>query len=350
MLEEHYCGSVFSFYYAKIQSRSCYVIVTRLTRCGRFLVAGFWAVLGNAIMLRGKGKGDSGMKRQLVFLFMLLAFLVTGCSRGATEVTSQPETVVKPAGALEINFIDVGQADSILVTTGEVSMLIDAGNNQDGDLVADYLKQQGIKDLDVVMGTHPHEDHVGGLDVVIKNFAIGKVYLPKVGHSTKTYKDVLLALKEKQIKATPATGGQNFQLGKARVELLAPNSQKYDELNNYSIVCKITFGDTRFLLTGDAEELSEQEMLSKGYNLEADLLKVAHHGSRSSTSDAFLGAVSPETVIISVGQENDYGHPHRETLQKLKARGIKVYQTSYSGTIKVVSDGKTIDVQGTKPR
>lgn len=303
---------------------------------------------GNGIIFKNNRRGDGNLKKFIFALCTLIILITAGCGERA-EVTTRSEIKGKDDGSLQLHFIDVGQADAILVTTGEANMLIDAGNNNDGELVVKYLQDQGIGKLDVVMGTHPHEDHVGGLDVAIKRFDVGEVYLPRVTHTTKTYRDVLAALKEKQIKAVAAGGGQSFQLGQAKVELLAPNSSKYKELNNYSIVCKITFGDTRFLLAGDAEELSEQEILQKGYDLKADLLKVAHHGSRSSTSDAFLKAVSPKTAIISVAKENDYGHPHRETLERLRQSGIKVYQTAESRTIKVVSDGKNIDIKESRP-
>jgi len=286
------------------------------------------------------------MKKYFLLLSLLLMFL-TGC-QGNSQVTTGPQATRQTTGVLKVHFIDVGQADAILVQAGGSNMLIDAGNNDDAGLVEKYLRDQGVQKLDVVMGTHPHEDHIGGLDDVIKDFSIGKVYLPKVNHSTKTYKDVLLALKEKQIKATPAAGGQSFSLGDAKVEILAPNSESYEELNNYSIVCKVTYGHSAFLLTGDAEVLSEQEMLKKNYNLKADVLKVGHHGSHSSTGKDFLKAVSPAMAVISVGKDNDYGHPHRETLQKLAAQGIKVYRTDQVGTIKMVSDGKEIKVETAK--
>ncbi|MEW6066021.1 beta-lactamase [Desulforamulus profundi] len=283
------------------------------------------------------------MRRFIVLALGLLIF-ITGCSQAARDAVKPEAPKIQP-GILKVHFIDVGQADAILVQAGEENMLIDAGNNEDGEGVENYLKQQGVKKLSVVMGTHPHEDHVGGMDHVINAFTVDKVYLPKVNHSTQTYKDVLLAVKEKNLKATAAQGGQTFTLGEARVDILAPNGTGYEELNDYSIVCKVTFGDSSFLLTGDAEGTSEQEMLKKGYNLKAEVLKIGHHGSSSSTGEQFLKAVSPKMAVISVGQNNDYGHPHRETLQKLAAAQIKVYRTSQAGTIVMTSDGKKIEVE-----
>lgn len=287
------------------------------------------------------------MRRIIVLALFVISIITAGCGQATRETVSSDRPKIQP-GIFKIHFVDVGQADAILVQAGEQNMLIDAGNNDDGDLVEDYLHQQGIKKLAVVMGTHPHEDHIGGLDQVINNFDVEKVYLPKVNHDTATYRDVLLAVKNKNLKATPAQGGQEFQLGEARVEILAPNSSHYEELNDYSIVCKVTFGDSRFLLTGDAEKASEQEMLKKNYNLKADVLKVGHHGSRSSGGEKFLQAVSPKMAVIMVGQKNDYGHPHKETLQRLAAAGIKVYSTAQAGTIVMTSDGKNIQVETAK--
>ncbi|SHE51823.1 ComEC/Rec2 family competence protein [Desulforamulus putei] len=284
------------------------------------------------------------MKRFIILASLLFMLVTSGCSQAARETVKTGPPQMQP-GIMKVHFIDVGQADAILVQAGEESMVIDAGNNDDGDRVVDYLKQLGIKKLAVVMGTHPHEDHIGGLDNVIKTFAVDKVYLPKVNHNTKTYRDVLLAVKEKNLRVTAARGGQSFSLGEARVEILAPNGTRYEELNDYSIVCKVTFGDSRFLFTGDAEAVSEQEMLNNGCNLKADVLKVGHHGSSSSTGERFLKAVSPKMAVISVGRKNDYGHPHRETLQRLAAARIKVYRTDKAGTIVMTTDGKKIEVE-----
>lgn len=248
------------------------------------------------------------------------------------------------SGTLKVHFIDVGQADSILVQlpSGQ-NILIDGGNNDDGTLVVNYLKQQGVKRLDHVIGTHPHEDHIGGLDVAIRSFEVGKVYLPKVVHTSKTYEDLLLAIKGKGLKVTQAKAGVKLDVGSGiEAVMLAPNSSSYEDLNNYSAVLKLTYGSTSFLFTGDAEAESESEILRVGYNLKSDVLKVGHHGSSSSTTPAFLKAVSPKYAVISVGKDNKYGHPHPETLAKLAEAGVQVFRTDLQGTIVVISDGKTI--------
>jgi competence protein ComEC len=248
---------------------------------------------------------------------------------------------------LSVHFIDVGQADSILVhTPSDNNMLIDAGNNADADTVKSYLSRQGVKRLDVLVGTHPHEDHIGGMDVVIRQYPIGKVYMPKKTTNTRTFEDVLNAIKAKGLKITSPVSGSTIALDPAvKIEILAPKSASYKDLNNYSIVLKVTYGKTSFLLTGDAEKESEKEMLAKGYNLKADVLKVGHHGSNSSTSAAFLKAVSPKFAVICVGQGNDYGHPKQEILNRLERAGVKVFRTDRDGTVVAESDGQKINIK-----
>lgn len=251
-------------------------------------------------------------------------------------------------GNLKVHFINVGQADSILIQQGSKSMLIDAGNNGDGKLVKNYLLQQGVKGLDYVIGTHPHEDHIGGLDYIINDFKISKIYLPKVTSTTKAFGDVVIAIKNKGMKATVPKPGETFNLGSAKCTILAPNSSEYKDLNNFSIVVRLEFGNSSFLFTGDAEDVSESEILEKGFNVKADLLKVGHHGSKSSTTNQFLARVNPKYAVIFSEIGNSYGHPHKETMDKLKNKNIPVYRTDELRTIVATSNGKTITFN-TKP-
>lgn len=260
------------------------------------------------------------------------------------EATTIPEVNIfeSDPGILKVHFIDVGQADSILIQNNAGNMLIDAGNNEDSDLVVKYLKKQGVSKLDYVIATHPHEDHIGGMDVIVGSFGIGKIIMPKAQNNTATFEDLLDAISKKGLKVTSPIPGAVFKLGIDEFAILAPNSSSYDDLNNYSVVLRLFHGKNSFLFMGDAETLSESEILSKGYELPADVIKIGHHGSDSSTSNAFLSAVHPQYAVISVGVDNSYGHPTPSTIKTLISSETKVYRTDENGTIVISSDGVTI--------
>jgi len=293
----------------------------------------------------------------LLLFVSLLAFFTAGCGAGVSRSVSGPsqlsqETAGEDAKAgaktlLRVHFLDVGQADCILIQVpGGKNVLIDGGNNDDGPAVVSYLKKQGVRRLDVVVATHPHEDHVGGLDSVLNAFEAGKVYAPRVTANTKSFEDFLLAVQRKGLKITEARAGMALDLGPAASALfLAPAGTGYEDLNDYSAVLKLTCGGTSFLFTGDAEAVSEAEMLRSGRDLKADVLKVGHHGSASSTTAEFLKAVSPKYAVISVGAGNDYHHPSPKTLARLAAAGVKIFRTDERGTVVVESDGQQITVQ-----
>lgn len=282
-----------------------------------------------------------------IAISLIITFILLSLSACTIEIDFGDAELPNYSGLLQVTFIDTGQSDCIFIKTpGDKTMLIDAGNNDDGDIIIDYINGQGVDKLDVVVGTHPHEDHIGAMDDVIYAFDIGKIYMPKVIHTTKTYRDVLEAIQSKNLKITAAKGGMKFTLDDGvEAEIFAPNSDKYDDLNNYSVVVKLTYGQTSFLFTGDAEGLSEQEMLQKGYRLSANVLKVGHHGSNTSTTGEFLSAVSPKYAVICVGEGNSYGHPHREVIGRLEEAKVQVYTTMEYGNIIMTSDGHTIEVQ-----
>ena len=249
---------------------------------------------------------------------------------------------VKIKEELKINFLNVGQADCILLQQGNENMLIDAGNNDDEQTIKNYLQSVGVNEFKYVIGTHPHEDHIGSMDYIMNSFKVGKIYFPKANSKTKTFENLVNSVKNKGMQFTEPIPGETFNLGQAKCTILAPNGANYEDLNNYSIVLKVEFGNNSFLFTGDAEDISEKEMMNKGFDLKADVLKVGHHGSDSSTTREFLNAVNPKYAVISVGKGNDYGHPHKETINLLKEKDIKLYRTDECGTIVCTSDGTNI--------
>lgn len=246
------------------------------------------------------------------------------------------------AELLEVHFIDVGQGDSVLIKCGENAMLIDAGDNSKGTAVQLYLTKQGVSKLDYIIGTHPDADHIGGLDVIITKFDCDKVIMPEVERDTAAYRDVVMAMEYKGYKNTPPVSGETYQLGEAAFTIIAPNRDYGEDYNNASVGILLCHGKNRFIFTGDAESEAEEDMLSNGIDLKADVLKAGHHGSSSSGSDAFLDAVNPRYVVISCGQGNSYGHPHAELLNSLRKRGIQVFRTDEQGSIEVTSDGKNL--------
>ncbi len=247
-------------------------------------------------------------------------------------------------GGLQISYIDVGQGDSIFIElpNGE-TILIDAGNPEDGQHVAQYIRDNGAEKLDYVIATHPHADHIGGLAEVIDAFTVENIYMPKATHTTASYEDLLQTIQAKGLKIETAKAGKKlFDDGRLQAEFLAPNSDSYSNLNNYSAVLMLTYGNNKFLFMGDAEAESEKEMLYAGFDLSADVLKVGHHGGSASTTDDFLEAVSPSVAVISVGADNSYGNPHADVLASLSERGADIWRTDEKGTVVVTSDGATV--------
>lgn len=232
---------------------------------------------------------------------------------------------------LKVYFFDVGQADSILVMNEGQTMLIDAGNNEDGEMLVQNLKTLGITKVDYLIGTHPHEDHIGGLDDIIKNFEIGTIYMPKVQTNTKTFEDVLDAVSEEDLKITTPKVGDVFLVGQTECRVLAVDN-KAKNLNLASIVIQMKFDDMTYLFTGDAEKEVE-EKIAKAEDIKANILKVGHHGSDTSSSEKFIQSVAPEISVISVGKDNSYGHPSQDILDRLEEIGSKTYRTDEVGNI-----------------
>ncbi len=249
----------------------------------------------------------------------------------------------KPADPkpMEVHFMDVGQGDATLITCDGHAMLIDAGDDTKGTAIQNYLRKQKIKSLDYLVLTHPDADHIGGAPVIITKFEISKVFVSNFEKDNKTYRKLIQALDDKDLKSLTPSVKSKYSLGTAEFTILAPGDT-YDTPNDSSVALLLKNGKNTFLFTGDAEEAAEKDMLSTGIDISADVYKVGHHGSRSSTSQKFFRAVDPDYAVISCGEGNSYGHPHAETLNTLRTNGVAVYRTDEDGTIIASSDGKTI--------
>ena len=274
------------------------------------------------------------------------------------EDDGMPHTTTPSAGSnLEVHYIDVGQGDSILIKTPQKNVLIDAGENNKGDVVVNYLKKEGIKDLDIVIGTHPHSDHIGGMDIVIDNMNVHTVIMPELPDSmiptTRTYEDLLKSIQRKNLKITPAKPYDEYDLGGgARLTILGP-METLKGLNNMSVVSRLDFGECSFIFTGDMEKEAEASLLANLKNIEildVDIYDTPHHGSHSSSTAKFLKAVSPKAAIISCGQGNDYGHPHKETITKLSKLTDEIHRTDLEGSIIIKCDGKGYTFESEKQK
>ena len=253
-----------------------------------------------------------------------------------------------PEGTLQVYYFDVGQADSELIClpTGE-HILIDAGTSSTQEELVRQLRSLGAETLDLVVATHPHADHIGGMAAVLEALTVEQIVMPVTSDSstptTQTYEALLDAIGEEGLTVTPAQAGEEiWSDGGASLQVLAPNAQSYGDLNDYSVVLRLAYGADSFLFTGDAEETSEEEMLSRGYTLSATVLKCGHHGSETSTSQPFLDAVRPQYAVISCGVDNDYGHPDQVTLDRLEAAGAEVFRTDLQGTIVAFTEGSGV--------
>lgn len=252
-------------------------------------------------------------------------------------------TPLEDGDTLEVHYIDVGQGDSILIRQGDQSMLVDAGNNNKGTTVWSYLLHQNVDHLTYAIGTHPDADHIGGMDVVLYKIDCDTVMLPACASDTKTYDELIQTIGQREQTVITPKQGQKYTLGKASFQILTDTDKDYgDNTNDYSLAFRLTFGDTSFLFTGDAEKAAEQDMIASGLTIQSDVFKAAHHGADTANTEDFLTAVHPTYCVISCGEGNSYGHPRAGVLNQLRAMGVKVFRTDEQGTIVATSDGSTI--------
>lgn len=280
-----------------------------------------------------------------LLIFLLLS--VTACGSMPSPDSSAENASQKTENNIEdfdfsVTFIDVGQADAALIECEEHYMLIDGGNRNDSDRLYTILKNKGISYLDLVIATHAHEDHIGGIPGALTYASAGTVLTPTTSHDSGVFAEFMDAAEKSGADIVIPSAGDVYSLGSAQVTILGLNAS--DDTNNTSIVSKVTYKDTSFLFTGDAERPAEEVILDSGADVSANVLKVGHHGSYSSTSYPFLREVMPEYAVISVGKDNKYDHPAEETVSRLRDAGVTIFRTDESGDIKVVSDGKNVAV------
>lgn len=276
-----------------------------------------------------------------ILMFLLLALILTIVHH--IDFNDNEYEPLTADGTLSVSYIDVGQGDSAFaVLPNGKTLLIDAGEAEKGKKVIEYIKEQGADRIDYLIATHPHSDHIGAMSEVIDSFDIGRIYAPRAESTSSVYEKMLKSIKAKGYKITSAKSG-TVMIDEDGIYgvFVAPTKSSYDNLNNYSAVLKLTYGKRRFIFMGDAEKESESSISA---DVSADVIKLGHHGSSTSSSREFMEKVSPEIAIISCGKDNKYSHPHRETVQTLNELYIKYYRTDQNGTIKVITDGQSLDI------
>ncbi|NLZ34900.1 MAG: MBL fold metallo-hydrolase [Clostridiales bacterium] len=278
----------------------------------------------------------------ILSIIMFLLIYLTSCNSSAKD-TFDINNSFKDEKVLKIHFIDVGQGDATLIELHGYNILIDAGPNSSARNLISYLKEINIKSIDYIIATHPDEDHIGGMDEVLRNFKVKILYAPKVIKNTEAFNSMIKELKNKNLKINVPYKDMKLDLGEeSNLTFLTPIEYGGDNDNNLSLVAKINFKEISAIFMADCETEVERQLLKDSHTLEANIIKLGHHGSKSSTSTAFLKKVDPDYAIISCGKNNKYGHPHKETIDKLDNLNIKYFRTDIDGNITIRSDGFNI--------
>lgn len=290
------------------------------------------------------------MKKLLALLLAVL--LLTGCTPKPvppqeTEPVTETQPTTEPthsevAPGLSVHFLDVQHADCILLACEGEYALVDAGYPESGDKIVTYLQEQGVTSLDLVVGTHPHGDHIGGLPQVLRTFPTETVWTSQLPYTNDYVRNFTNAVSAAGVELQQPRPGESFELGGATIDVIGPLNLYYEDANDLSLVLRVTYGDTRFLLTGDMEEVAERELVEAEVDLKADVLKVGHHGSSSSTSYRFLRAVAPTYGVISLAAANEYGHPHNAPMSRLMDADVTIFRTDHMYDIVAYSDGETV--------
>lgn len=290
-------------------------------------------------------KKHKGNKKAQLLTIIIFGIIAIFSAYFGNDIIST--NVGTPTGVLEISYLDVGQGDAVYIKVNDFDILIDAGPKSDSDKLMQQLEEKNIDDFEIVIATHPHEDHIGGMTKVFEKYDVKSFYMPKATNTTKTFENMMKAVSNEGLNVNVIKEGTSFELGEgARIDVYSPIQESYDDLNDYSPIMKLTYGNKAFIFTGDAEKVAEEEVVKKYANeLKADVIKFGHHGSSTSSTKEFIEAISPKYGIISCGLDNSYGHPHRETLKIIEKMGIEAYRTDKEGQITITSDGNNIEIE-----